>query len=80
MNTEQTFTEAVDAYLTHAGYLTDEDLPLIIALKRCAKELDADGVQAALLNVFGVTYRTLAKRKGEQDGPVSEGEAFLADL
>jgi hypothetical protein len=80
LNTEQTFTEAVDAYLTHADYLTDDDLPMVIALKRCAADLDANGVQAALLNVFGVTYRTLAKRKGDATGPVSEGEAFLDAL
>lgn len=80
MNTESTFTEAVDTYLTQADYLTDDDLPAIIALKKAAKELDANGVQAALLNTFGVTLRSLQKRKHAESGEPDEAERFLMEL
>lgn len=76
----KTFTEAVEAYLANADYLTDDDLPMVTALRQAARELDSSGVQAALLNVFGVTYRTLQKRRGIDNGPVSEAEAFLEGL
>lgn len=80
MDTNKTFSEAVDTYLSQADYLTDDDLPAIIALKEAARELDTTGVQAALLNTFGVTLRSLQKRKQNDTGIADEAEAFLMDL
>lgn len=80
LDTDKSFSEAVEVYLSQADYLGDDDLPLVIALKQAAAALDADGVQAALLNTFGVTYRALAKRKGGQEGTQNEAEAFLDGL
>lgn len=80
MNTDKTFSEAVTDYLTQADYLTEDDLPAIVALKQAAKTLDVDGVQAALLNTFGVTLRALQKRKNPDTGVADEAEAFLAGL
>ena len=80
MNTEATFTESVDAYLASATYLTEADLPLVIALKKAAAELDANGVQAALLNTFGVTYRALRKKQEGNTGGFDPAQDFLDSL
>jgi hypothetical protein len=74
------FTESVDTFLEGATWLTDVDIPMVTALQKAAEELDSNGVQAALLNTFGVTYRTLLKRAGDSHGPVSEEEEFLNGL
>lgn len=80
MDTDKTFSEAVDDYITQATYLTEDDLPHLVTLKRVAKELDNGEVTAALVNVFGVTLRALQKRKNPDAGPVDDAEAFLMEL
>lgn len=57
-----------------------EDQPMITALEQAAAELDSNGVQAALLNTFGVTYRTLLKRGGSQGEELSDNEKYLRGL
>ena len=75
----QTFTEAVEDFLQTAHWLTDADKPAIVSLQQAAKELDTNGVQAALLNTYGVTYRSLLKRAGK-DMDEDEDENFLDSL
>ncbi|WP_156718169.1 hypothetical protein [Nocardioides sp. Leaf307] len=70
----------MDAYLASADYLIDEDLPLVVALKQAALELDTNGVQAALLNTFGVTYRALRKKAGQNNGDADPQLEFLDSL
>lgn len=80
MEVKRTFTEAVDLYLSHADYLTDEDMPMITALVLAAEQLDANGISTRLLSDYGIAYRTLSKRRGDVEGPVDDKEAFLQDL
>ena len=57
------FTEAVEKFEEAAYWLSDEDAPALMALRMAAAELDMTGVQAALLNTFGVHYRNLMKKR-----------------
>lgn len=78
--TYKTFTDAVDTFLEASkDTLTELDAPAVVALQQAAAELDAEGVTAALLNTFGVTYRHLRDSRGTQE-EVSEAEHFLNDL
>jgi hypothetical protein len=63
----KTFTESVEEFKkAWTDKLGPEDAPMVTALEQAAAELDSNGVQAALLNTFGVTYRTLLKKAGDQ--------------
>lgn len=75
----KTFQQAVEDFIAVADWLTDEDLPAIVALQQAAKELDTNGVQAALLNTYGVTYRSLMKKRNGLDQP-DEDDLFLEQL
>lgn len=58
-----THTEAVDAFLASADWLTVEDLPAVTALKTIAMELDTGPFQAAIMSQYGLHYRALLKRR-----------------
>lgn len=75
----KTFTQAVEDFLEAADWLTDVDQPAVVSLQQAAAELDSAGVQAALLNTYGITYRQLLKRAGRTDA-VDEAEDFLNSL
>lgn len=75
----KSFSESVETFLKAADWLSDADQPMITALEQAAAELDSNGVQAALLNTFGVTYRTLLKKAGSQEVDPSGDAAFLDD-
>ena len=74
------FLESVEAFLTHADWLTESDQPMVTALVLIAKELDKGGMSTRLVSDFGITYRHLASRRGDDSGPVSDAEAFLQGL
>lgn len=76
MTDMKTFTVSVEVFLKSAVWLDDTDLPMVTALQQAALELDTNGVQAALLNTYGVTYRTLLK-KASQSESFDEDEDFL---
>lgn len=75
----KTFSESVEEFLEAAYWITPQDAPMVTALRKAAEELDTNGVQAALLNTYGVTYRTLLKGAGN-NGAVNEAEEFLNSL
>lgn len=75
----KSFTQAVDAFLATID-VTDDVLPMTVALQHTAEELDAEGVNAALLGVFGTTYRSILKQIGKDASGESEAEAFLNGL
>ena len=58
------FRQAVEAFID-ANDFGPMDMPMVTALRKAAEELDTNGVQSALLNTFGVTYRTLLKEREE---------------
>lgn len=76
----KSFVESTEAFLEQAKWLTDVDLPMTTSLRQAAAELDANGVQAALLNTYGVTYRALLKRAGDKGIEVDPDEDFLDAL
>jgi len=72
-----TFTQAVEAFKKSAeAWLTDADLPAVIALEKAAEQLDKE-INPALLSQFGLTYRSLLKR---QPADLTEEEDPLDDL
>ena len=75
-----TFTQSVERFLKEATWLDETDRPAITALEKIAEELDAQGVTAALTNVFTVTHRALMKKgeKGTED--FDDDEDFLNGL
>jgi len=78
--TRQTFTESIEAFLTAADeWLTDEDAPAVAALCAMAEQLDRE-MTPALLAQYGLSYRTLLKRKPANAGaPEDELELLLRD-
>lgn len=80
MNTDTTFIDAVETFVTQSAWLEETDLPAIVSLKAMARALDAGDTTPALFNAFGLTYRSLAKRRPDGDGPVDAAEAFLQGL
>lgn len=76
---KKSFTEGVDAFVKSLE-VTDDILPLIVALQHAAEELDTNGVNAALLGVFGTTYRSVIKQVGKSAEGISEAEDFLNSL
>lgn len=79
-DTHSTFTEAVEAYLSLADYLTDEDAPMVTALVLVAKELDTNGISTRLLSDYGIAYRTLAKKAADNNGGPDAHQSFLDAL
>lgn len=75
-----TFSQSVEDFLKAATWLDETDEPMVTALRQAAQTLDADGVQAALLNTFGVTYRTLLKKREKGAEDFNEDEDFLNGL
>jgi hypothetical protein len=56
------FTDATETFLKKATFLSDSDMPLVVALKETAKTLDTGGVNAALVNQYRLTYTALCER------------------
>ena len=75
-----TYTESVERFLKAAEWLDETDQPMVTALRQAASTLDNEGTQAALLNTFGVTYRTLLKQREKSNGEESDDDAFLNGL
>lgn len=74
------YSDAVEAYLSNADYLTEADAPMVTMLTLVAKELDANGSSTRLLHEFGVTFRHLRGMRGNQNQVADEAEAFLMTL
>ena len=74
------FMESVERFLKAADWLDETDQPMITALQQTALQLDSDTVQAALLNTFGVTYRTLLKKREKGNEGFDDDEDFLNSL
>jgi len=74
------FVAAVETFKASAAdWLTDEDSPAIAALEAAAKQLDQE-VTPALLSAYGLTYRSLLKRKpGDQTGGGDELDDLIPD-
>lgn len=72
MKDVSTYTEAVDAFIEAAAWLTDADLPGIMTLKTLAKHLDGveEGKlpQAALVSQFNMAFRDLRGREPKSAG------------
>ncbi len=73
----KSFTEAVEEFVEAADWLGPEDMPAVTALEQAAYELDSNGVQAALLNTFGLTYRNLMKKRPSAQSEVNELDDLL---
>ena len=71
------FTEATDTILKQATFLGDEDLPLVVALKETARTLDADGVNASLVNQYRLTYLALSDKGKTGNEIIDPLEALL---
>ncbi len=54
---------ACQRFLDSASYLGDEDAPAVAALLALAEQIDAEPFQAATFSQYGLTYRSLLKRK-----------------
>lgn len=80
MKRYDTYSAAVEAYLSHADYLTEADAPMVTMLTLVAQELDANGSSTRLLHEFGVTFRHLRNQRGTETGVADEAEAFLMNL
>jgi hypothetical protein len=79
MATSNLFTAATDAFLLTANnWLSAEDAPAIAALMGAASALDKDGITPALLSAYGLTYRSLLKRKPGADAEPDELESLLS--
>lgn len=62
--TPRTHVGAVRAFLKSAdAWLTDEDLPALTTLLALAKMMDTGQATPALISQYGLTYRSLLKRK-----------------
>lgn len=70
------WSESVETFLEAATWLGEEDAPMVAALKAVAEKLDEE-VQAAMVNQFGVTYRTLMKKKEGDGSEVDPLDALL---
>lgn len=71
-----TFTTAVRKFKKSAeAWLSDEDLPAIVALEKAAESLDEE-ITPALLAQYGLIYRSLLKKKpaasGEEVDPLDD--------
>lgn len=73
----KTFSEATDAFLKKASNLGDAELPLVVALKKTAQELDNGGLTASLVNQYRLTYVALAERAFGTDEEIDPLEALL---
>lgn len=73
-----TFSEATEAFLKAVDNLGDDSLPLIIALRQTAATLDADGVNASLVNQYRLTYLALAERASAGTEEIDPLEALLS--
>ena len=80
MKRYKTYSEAVEAFITQADYLTDEDAPMVTMLTLVAKALDDNGASTRLLHEFGVTFRHLRGKRNGESKVVNEAEAFLMGL
>lgn len=70
-------TAATNKFLREAKpWLTPEDAPMVTGLKMLAAQLDRE-FQAALFTQYGVTYRTLLKKKPESAGEKDPLEGLL---
>ena len=72
--------KAVDAYLSTATHLGDGDLPLVVALKKTAAELDTNGVNAALVNQLRLVYNQLRSGAEGNNTGADPQQAFLDAL
>lgn len=72
----ETFTEAVDKFISSASWLTDEDAPMVAGLRIAGQMMDKK-FSAATLAQFGLCYRTLMKKRPEAAGEEDELEALL---
>lgn len=75
----ESFTAAAKKFLDSADWLTDLDEPMVVALKNAGEELDAEGVQAALLTQYRMCFKELMERKptGDETEELDELEADL---
>lgn len=75
----KTFVNAVTEFLNSAEpWLSPEDAPAVAALQAAARELDKE-VTSALLNSYGLMYRSLLKRKPTRPAEVDELERLLRE-
>jgi len=76
LRTLDSFEESTQKFIDSAHWLTQIDMPAVTSMMACAKELDTNGVQAALLNAYGLIFRNLMKRSS----PQLDEDTFLDDL
>ena len=58
----ESYTDATEAFIKEANYLTEIDQPMVVGLKHLAFELDK-GFAATTYAQYGLTFRYLAKQK-----------------
>ncbi|MGX9346377.1 hypothetical protein [Microbacterium sp. KNMS] len=71
------WTEAVEAFVADAPWLTGRDQPQVKALRSIAAALDAGTFQAALISQFTLVHRGLLDRAPKGQAQVDDLEAAV---
>ena len=79
LHTPETFTDSIESFVTASDWLTPEDAPAVLTLRKLAAELDSGPMVPALVAQWGLTYRSLLKRKPTGDFVEDPLEAALRD-
>lgn len=76
----KSFTKAVEEFLKEADWwLTEEDYPATVALQHMAAQLDIE-MTPALLSQYGLTYRSLLKKRPAAEPETDELEDLLGEV
>lgn len=76
----KTFAFAVEEFMKAAeSWLSAEDTPAIVTLENLARMMDDGEASPAMVSQFGLTYRSLLKRKPVEDAEVDELAEALAE-
>lgn len=77
----KTFQKVIRDFIKdEADWLTPADEPALQTLRAAALDLDTNGVTAAMLGQYGLTYRNLMRKKPSNDDPEDEAEEALAGV
>lgn len=73
------FVEATEEFVEASEWLGSEDAPAVATLRAVAEQLDGGDLTPALLGQYGLTYRSLLKRRPADPPDEDEFEQLLAD-
>lgn len=63
MELPNSYIESVKRFVENADWLTEEDTPSLIILRKLAIELDTGRANASVVAQFGLAHRALLKRQ-----------------